>query len=88
MTSQSCVSVTVFKRAQRIAKARERSGKTLEEMKDSLGVASQTYISIEKGGRDLRCDMLSKIAVATGVNEVWLFNGTGKIDNGKEKNKA
>ncbi|PMS91939.1 helix-turn-helix domain-containing protein [Vibrio parahaemolyticus] len=78
----------MFKRAQRIAKARERSGKTLEEMKDSLGVASQTYISIEKGVRDLRCDMLSKIAVATGVNEVWLFNGTGKIDNGKEKNKA
>ncbi|HHY0551914.1 TPA: helix-turn-helix domain-containing protein [Vibrio parahaemolyticus] len=73
------MSVTIFRRAQRIARAREFSGKTLSEMKAQLNVAHQTYVSIESGARDVRCDMLSKIAIATGVNEVWLFNGYGKM---------
>lgn len=73
------VTVTIIKRARRIEKARARRNLTLADMNQKLKVAKQTYISIENGDRDVACDMLSKIAAITEVNESWLFNGAGRM---------
>lgn len=75
------ITVSQLRRGERIGKARAFAKKTLHEMAAAMKWANQTYISTEQGKRDATCNEIEKLAEITGVNVLWLFNGTGGMKN-------
>ena len=63
---------------QRLKIARKDSGKTQALLAEELGVGIGTIKRFEKDASKIPVSMVSKIALLCGVDEIWLFTGTGK----------
>lgn len=59
--------------AKKVAKLRELSGLTQEEVAKKLGISRQRWILVEKAERDLSTDELSKLAFLFGIDVVDFF---------------
>ncbi len=66
--------------AQKVTDIRKRSGFTQEEIAKKLGVSRQSWITVEKGQRDLNTEELKRLSEVFGVDIVDFFKETPDID--------
>lgn len=67
--------------SERIKQARKRGKYTQDALADAIGVSSRAIKSYEKDASKISVSKVKKIAHLCGVNEIWLFTGTGEISN-------
>lgn len=61
----------------RIARARDLSGQTAEEISAQVGVTLETYAEWENDRAEPRANKLLTLAGILGVSPAWLISGTG-----------
>lgn len=70
--------------AQVVAKLREESGKSTEELANQIGVPCSVLADMESGDTVIPIETLIKIAAALGINAGKILDGAEKIGRGFE----